>query len=328
MSAPFPIRRATPPEGLTAGELGSTLTMQGADLTMMVVSWAQLGYILIQVDGGRVLLHKRMDMGNERSAFEVRCFKSLFGKRQMIDGSSLHYAKLCRKIAAAPPNTQAFYRRSSGNPKLFRILAAGIGLFGGMSLGAAISGESTLRGLTIFLLSILGAAGSWFIQSWAKDLHMRSKQNLWIALAITGVWLFLSLTAKEFNVAAAVVSGEFLAGLFSAYGGRRTGLGRQAMAQVLGLRRYLKTVSPEDLQRINRANPEYFYSLAPYALALGVDGTFAKHFGSTQLPGCPYLTTGMDGHMTAMEWSRLMRSAVSSLDARQKRLPLERFLAK
>ena len=50
-----------PPEGLTAGELGCRLTLQGGDLTMLVLSWAQLGYLLIHQDGtGRVLLHKRM----------------------------------------------------------------------------------------------------------------------------------------------------------------------------------------------------------------------------------------------------------------------------
>jgi hypothetical protein len=34
----------------------------------------------------------------------------------------------------------------------------------------------------------------------------------------------------------------------------------------------------------------------------------------------------MDGHLTAQEWSRLLRKAVDILDARQKQLPLERLL--
>ena len=48
-------RRNSPPEGITAGEMGVRLTMAGADLTSMVFSWAQMGYILIQLDErGRV----------------------------------------------------------------------------------------------------------------------------------------------------------------------------------------------------------------------------------------------------------------------------------
>ena len=65
------IRCTAAPAGLTAGELGSRLVHKGADLTMMVLSWAQLGYLLITMDeSGRVFLHKRMEMGNERSAFD------------------------------------------------------------------------------------------------------------------------------------------------------------------------------------------------------------------------------------------------------------------
>ena len=61
----FPIRRSTAPEGVTAGNLGSYLVRRGADLSMMVISWAQLGYLVIQMDQrGRVHLHKRMEMGN------------------------------------------------------------------------------------------------------------------------------------------------------------------------------------------------------------------------------------------------------------------------
>ena len=59
----FPERTADPPEGITAGELPTALTCRGADLTLMVLSWAQLGYILIYLEeDGRVTLHKRMGM--------------------------------------------------------------------------------------------------------------------------------------------------------------------------------------------------------------------------------------------------------------------------
>ena len=66
------VRKNSAPEGVSAGELGCRLTFSGADLTMMVFHWAQLGYILIQLDNRRVILHKRMDMGNERSLWKKR----------------------------------------------------------------------------------------------------------------------------------------------------------------------------------------------------------------------------------------------------------------
>ena len=115
-----------PPEGYTAGEVGCALTLQGVDLTMMVFSWAQLGYVLIQIDRhGRVLLHKRMDMGNERGETEQRYFRKLFGKRQVVETSGYHYAQLYRIAGKKPSGMQELMRRGSGNPKIFRALASG-----------------------------------------------------------------------------------------------------------------------------------------------------------------------------------------------------------
>ena len=89
-------RSVTPPEGVTAGEMGCHLTLAGGDLTMMAFNWAQLGYILIQRDGSRVMLYKRMDMGNERSPFEIKVYRMLFGNRRSIDATSYQYVRLSR----------------------------------------------------------------------------------------------------------------------------------------------------------------------------------------------------------------------------------------
>ena len=107
-------RRTTPPEGASAGEMSSRLTLSGCDLTMMVLSWAQLGYILIHLDdNGRVMLHKRMDMGNERSSFEVKTFKALFGNRRVVDGTGYQYARLCRKVASTVPGKKNLCKKGS-----------------------------------------------------------------------------------------------------------------------------------------------------------------------------------------------------------------------
>ena len=326
---PRRLRRATPPEGITAGELVCHLMGQGADLTMMVVSWAQMGYILIQPDdNGRVLLHKRMDMGNERSDFENRYFRSLFGRRQLVDGTGYHYAQLCRKSKRSIPGRQLNFLPASGNPLLLRILAAFIGTLSGISLAQAYASDTGWRIALSILLGIAGSVISWLIQSGAMSLHRRDKLPLWIGLGGCALWYMLSHPVGEWNVAISVILAQILAGLAAAYSGRRTETGMQTMAHILGLRRYLKTVSKEDLKRILAANPSYYYDIAPYALALDADRALARQMGSKPLPECTYLTTGMDGHMTAREWNQLLRDTVQSLDALQKRLPLERLTGK
>ena len=316
-----------PPEGYTAGELGCAISLQGVDLTMMVFSWAQLGYILIQIDRhGRVLLHKRMDMGNERGETEQRYFRKLFGKRQVIEASSYHYAELYRIAGKKPSGMQELMRRGSGNPKIFRALASGVGLFGGIVLGSVLSGDAALSGFMLVLITAAGAVSGWLIQGWCTSLFLRDKQTMWLGLGCCGAWLILGLAAQQFLLSLWIVAGLLLSGLMMAYGGRRTDWGRQTTSQVLGLRRYLRTVPKSELQRICSGNPDYFFTLAPYALALGSDKAFARRFGSLRLPGCPYLTSGMDAHMTAEEWSEVMRNTAKLMDARGKQLVTEKLL--
>ncbi len=326
---PKRIRSTRPPEGVSAGALGSYLTGQGADLTLTVISWAQMGYILIQLDdNGRVLLHKRMDMGNERSDFEARCFRDLFGRKRTVDGTGYHYARLCRKAARFVPGTHINFLRRSGNPKIFRALCAGIGVFAGISLAAAFANDTFWQVVLSLLFAGLGAVFCWVLQAGAGSIHSGKKLPLYLGLAFSVLWLLLSALAAELIVGIAVVLSQWLAGLAVCYGRRRTGSGKQNMAQILGLRRYLRSLSKQELQTIMRMDPEYFYRMAPYALALGVDKAFARAFGGRKLPECTYLTTGMDGHMTAREWNQLLRDAAQALDERQTRLPLEKLMGK
>lgn len=327
--APFWGRRsATPPHGFTAGEIPCALCGSGADLTMMVFSWAQLGYILIQVQkNGRVYLHKRMEMGNERDPYEVRVFKTLFGKRNSVDGTGSQYANLCRKVAKTPGDVRDLYRKNTGEPKIFRLLCALIGVFGGISLANAIVGDAALGFFLVFVLAVLGGASAWLIQGWFKGWHLRNRLHLFVSLGLCGVWLLIGLSAGNWIVAGCMVGAQLLCGLLWAYGGRRTFTGRQMANQILGFRRYLHKLTPKDVQQLLRTDPDYFFTMAPYALMFGVSRRFAKVFGGRKFPPCHYLTTGKDGHQTAEQWMQLMHKAVSTLDARHLRLPLERLLS-
>jgi hypothetical protein len=296
---------------------------------MMVISWARMGYLQIHMtDSGRVMLHKRMDMGNERSEFENRCFRSLFGRRAVTDGTGFHYAELCRKASRARPGIRSCFRRNSGNPLVFRGIAAAIGFVAGISLAVAFATDTVWRVLLGIFMSLLGTAMSWQIQSAAAAMFLRKRRALILALCSTLLWMLLGGWSGQWPVAIFVLVTQWLAGFAAAFGGRRTETGKQILVDILGFRRYLVTVSGTTLRQNLERNPDYYYRIAPFALAMGVDRALAYRLGETRLPGCQWLTTGMDGHMTAGEWNQLLRSTVSALDERQLRLPLERITGK
>ena len=314
----------TAPEGVSAGELGAVMTLGTADLSLMVFSWAQLGYIQLQVYKNRVVLHKTMDMGNERSAFEQRCFKNLFGKKDTVDTTGLRYANLVKAVSKTAPNLQPLMQHRSGNPRIFRALAALICLFCGVSFGIAMSGNSAVQGFWIVVIAIISVLMGWYMQQTLRELFLRKGKNTGTGLFISALWLGLGLIAGQFNLALTVMLSQWLAGLMAFFGGCRTDAGKQDLSQILGLRRYLTTVSKDELQRIQTADPEYFYKLAPYALALGVEQSFARRFGKGRIPACPYITAAL-GDGTASQWCDVMRRALRVMDRRSRILPFEKL---
>ena len=316
----------TAPDGITAGETALWLTGRGVDLSLLVVSWAQLGYLRLQVDdNGRVLLHKRMDMGNERSTFENRCFKSLFGRRTIVDGTGYHYAQLCRDLRRKTPGIKDIFRPRSGNPGIFRFLGLIAAALSGILLGQGFHPHSIFLRV---LFSMLCIGFAFALQSGGNALPVRQKLPLYIGLPCGFVWLVLGIAGGEIAMTVFMVAFQFLCGIAAAYGGKRTELGNQVMGQFLGLRKHMYGVSKKELQRLLKGNPEYFHDLVPYALALDCDRRFARRFARLRLPECTYLISGTNHQMTAGEWAKLLRTTVQTLDAKANRLPFEKLTGK
>ena len=321
-------RHITAPEGLTAGELGCRLTLSGGDLTMMVMSWAQLGYLMIQHDRhGRILLQRRMDMGNERGPFENKVFKMLFSKGNVVDATAGQYAKLCLKVDKMVPGEKTMYSASSGNIKLYRFLCCASHVFCGINVGMNMGNILVIQVMLSVVFAIAAAVTSWHIQEMAYRTHIRGKTRVYIGFAFMLLWILLGALAKQVWIPLGSVFAQLGLGYFAAYGGRRSDLGRHSAAQILGLRSYMKKVPTEELQRLRRADPDYFFTMAPYALALGVINPFARCFGGAKLEHCPYLVCNVQGRRTAAEWAKILADTADRMDARQRRMQVEKWAA-
>lgn len=326
----LPLRRtqtSTAPEGVTAGELGCRLTLSGGDLTMMVFTWAQLGYLLISLDGnGRVLLHKRMDMGNERGPFENKVYKMLFGSRRVVDATGIQYAKLCRKVARYVPQERNVFRGNSGNMKIFRGIACICQIFCGICVAMNMTGIMPLAILMAIILSVFGAVSAWLIQDVAYRTHLRGKVPVLIGLICIVIWILLGLMCGQVWIPLCCSLGQWLFGYFAAYGGRRSDLGRHDAGQVLGLRHYLKHLPRNEINRLLMNDPDYYFNMAPYALAMGVINPYSQAFGRRNLDQCPYLYTRVSGKRTAEEWGHLFADVADMMDAKARQMQIEKWI--
>ena len=324
----WPGKQPTPPEGYGPGEMGSVVHLQGGNLNMMVFSWAQLGYLLIRAEkNGPVRLIKQMDMGNERSSYEQRCFKMLFGSRDVANASSRRYGAVYCAVEKLRPNLTALIHPKSGNLMVFRILTALTGLFCGVALGVMLSEGAALQWILTIILGGAAWLSSWQIQLWARHLIAPQRRKLWTGLLLCGIWLMIGLMAGQIGTAAALVFSQLFAGILLAFGGRRTYAGKQAMEQAMSMRRYFKTVSAQDLRQIIQNNPEYFHQMMPMAMALGVDNAFAKSFGKEMMAQCPYISDDVNVEMRAGQWRIRMRKILERMNTLPEQTKTEKVIA-
>ena len=321
--------RKTPPEGVTAGEMGVRLTMSGADLTSMVFTWAQLGYLEIRLDDrGKVWLKQKNDMGNERTAFEMKTFKALFGKWDTVEATGKRFAELSAYVRKLNPGRKTLNHPKCGNSTIFRGLMCGIMVFCGVCYALNFTSLLAMQVILSIFLGALGAAAGWLIQAGMYRIHLRDKTSLIVSLVLALIWFLLGLWAGVWIIGLCCALSQLLAGLMAAYGGRRSELGRQNASMILGLHQYLRTADRAELKRIQEEeDPEYFFRLIPYALALGVEIPFARRFGKEKIPACPYFSCGVKTRMTAEEWTLFFRETARLMDERRKWMQTEKYAA-
>ena len=324
-----PVRQRTtvPPEGVCAGELGCRVTMTGGDLTMMVLSWAQMGYLMIQPNGSRIILRKQMEMGNERSLFEIRVFQSLFSGRNAVNCCSPGYANMCRKTAGMIPGEKTMCRPRSGSRKIFRILLCISQVFCGVCVAMNMTSITVLQIMFSLIFGILGAVSAWQLHEFAMYLLSRRKTDRWVALGIALFWFLLGLIAGQPWIPLGSVAVQLLMGFLAAFGGMRTELNRSEAGEILAVRRFLRGIPRPEAARLQKLDPEYFFRMAPYAIALGVEKPFAAAFGRRPLEPCPYLVVRSGEGRTAEQWMRLLTQTVTLMDSRYHRMQAEKFMA-
>ena len=317
----IPLRSFGIPAGIHAGEVGSWLTMEGGDLTVMIFQWAQLGYISIEPNRReRVWFHKRMDMGNERSPFEVRIFRQLFGSNEMVEGTGSRYARLWHQVNNTVDGADQITTGGVGVRGVFRGIAVLASALSGAAMGQNMIEEGYWQLALMMALAMAGIIMGWKIQSAALCLHRRRKDALPVGILCAGLWIIGAIVCDSPLGGLFSVGIQILAGIFAAWGGKRTKSGWQVACQLMGLRHWLTGMKRNKVLEEMERNPDFFFELAPYALALGAESGFAKRFGRRIMPQCGYLEAGRSEKRTAQEWAYLMRQTAEKLDNGAKRI--------
>lgn len=320
-------RCSQPPQGYTAGHMRPILTLQGPDLSLMVLSWAQMGYVLLErKSSSKILIHRQMDMGNERSAYEQQIFSLLFKKKDVVDTGSLAYAVLCGKVEKQISVSKVLTHKRSGNPLIFRLIFLLINIFAGVNAGLALGSTASWQIIFLILFGILGLVLGNMLQNSAQGIFLYKPGTITKGILAAVIWVVPFYLCGKQGLGLRTAFYQFIAGILATYGGRRSSDGTDSLSQALGL--LLSFLVPEkaSFSIAKKVDPEYFHTMVPYALSFGADRLFAYRFGKERIPECPYLVGVPAADRTASQWSRILRNTLRSMNARYEGLKKERLI--
>ena len=282
--------RSLPPDGVNPGDLPFLLAGGDADFNMLVSHWASLGYVSFFINqAGHVIIRRRMEMGNERRAYERKLFLLLFGDESYCDGASLHYKKVGSKAMAVIPRYWArrIFDKRSGSPFLAQLLCC-LACACSTTLAMDALAPESMHFLFLIASFIAGFAFSYCLQKAASAYYL----NDWVRTGIGVSCGFLLLLVGLLGGAglATVIAGGASAfvGWQTAHGGRRKPEGDDIVAQTLGFRRFLLNATDHHAQQMLRRDPQYFYKMLPYAEAMGQGRRFTALFHGVRLETCPW----------------------------------------
>ena len=309
--------RMLPPDAALPCDMPFLLAGGPIQFNMLVCHWASLGYLTISCGkNDRVVLRRRVDMGNERRPAEVRLFQMLFSQGDACEGASLLYKRTAEKADEVLRRcwVRRMYRKTSGNPLIMRALGVLAGALTAAEAASPILPSGFVRWLLLVVIFVLGGVLFAVIQ-YAPAAHYQVKWAM-VALAAACAAALLAMAQLGEGVLAVllVIACEVLIGVLTLHGGRRTAFGDEIVAQALGYRKFLRRVTQSQLQARLAQDSQYFYRILPYAEAMGLGRSLARRLGDTALEQCDWYQGAKPAQRTAAGFYDSLREALSLME--------------
>lgn len=289
----FPAARRLPPLFANAGEVGYQITCDSPDLPLLTVQWATMGYLSIYRNrNGRVILRKKMEMGNERKRAEQRLFAALFAGDGVCDVQSMRFRRLSltAKRTLSAYWGKRLFRKRSGNPYVLRMMAAFAGAFVLAMTYDAWLPETAVRWIFILLLTAVSSILLVLLRRGLAALLQRER-TLPVLMGVGAmlVLLFLGARANTALMMLLAVLLECFAAAATLFGGQRSPSGMDMLQQLLGFRLYLRGASRSQMLHTVHRDRQFYYSTLPLADAMGLAKSFTAKFNDYTLEACPWL---------------------------------------
>lgn len=294
-----------PPDGLNSVSISyvcdGKVTIN--DLTSLFIEWANLGYLRIEEvsDVENLYLVKLADMGKERWRYEKKLFNALFYNRDEVFVSELdkHFyeyvdraIKEIKLIYSNDKQNRVFVKSSLGIQIITFILSL-IPIVVGSYFAVYTKYHHVDFALiiaSIYLLFSLLLEVLWY--SIVNNRHQISKWK-YISFSLIGIILtvafwtgychLFTLTINTFGVCYATLLCSTIIVYATLFMDRRTAVGRAWFGDILSLKDFILEATEDELKACLQDNPDYFYTILPYAYVLDISNVWFKKFADLDL---------------------------------------------
>lgn len=305
-----------PPDNITPAEVGYIVdgSVDNKDLSCMIIYFASKGYLEIREKkkgSKKYELVKKCDIPDTEPIFAVRLFGGLFpyekaaeGQEQVADLDNLP-SGFGDAVSVARDELQGMY--DSGKKKMFTSrskIARSWGAFiCSLILPSAITIANFVNYKTLglfgaslpFILVLIGTA---LISSSYDRRHssarVKSVGKFMGGLVVCAIAAFITVALcmaaysdrRMIGILVGLVATGSLgvAIFFQVYMWARTKENALIYGKVLGFRNFIATAEHQRLVALSEENPEYYYSIMPYAMVMGMSVAWAKKFENLKVP--------------------------------------------
>ena len=292
-----------PPEGLTSADVGYIIDgySDNEDLISLIIYWASKGYLKIEETDPGFVLYKLQELPMDAKSYENILFQGLFHSRDSVSDKELE-EKFHSTLESAKTQLKDYFQSSksrrifTGSSLVARGLASLIAIVPIAALallGSYIKVVSELWFVPVALFAVLFLISlilmmvtydRWNSQSSGKRLGLFGGSCVLCGVSLLflmcyGVYIVSMPAATLLCIGASV-----LLALLAVVMKKHTPQGQAWTEKILGLREFIETAELDRINTLVEENPEYFYSVLPFAYVLGLTDKWAKQFESIAVP--------------------------------------------
>ena len=283
-----------PPEGVTPAEIGLLIdgVLDKKDMVSMFVYFAQKGYMKIEeTEKKKFTFTKLKDIDDNEKEFAKQLFNGLFEEDDVVKSDNMsedfayRYRAACDTLEdeygdVVPMSTRFMQKLGGIALYIFGLTIPVLGISYMLRPEDYIFGAFATAWLAVFLMGRIR-------KSYKKRMSGKkitgSKGYRIVLWAFTAVALFATSMAVGNAFNSIIIGVLYFVGFgvcmfCNVYVGRISDKAAENMGKILGLREFIKTAEVDRIEALVEEDPEYFFSVLPYAYVMGLTNKWIKKF--------------------------------------------------